>query len=84
MSKLNELAETTGNEPIEPEIVKNIEPIENSPFVLVQKGDDYFIAMGEYRLTEMASKEDTLKNLDNIYELTLKMIIAVLDREKKN
>lgn len=62
------------------------EPIENTPFTITGHDKEYFIRMGDYRLTEIKkTKLETWEELErNLWNIILKMIGAVLDRHEKD
>ncbi|AXH73777.1 MAG: hypothetical protein [Microviridae sp.] len=77
MTKAEELSAMTGNEVKENTQLANVEQVEGTPFTIVESEGNCFLALGKYRLTETGTKEDTLRQLENVYDITLKMIHIV-------
>lgn len=61
------------------------EKIEGTPFTIVGLNDKYFLAMGNYRLTELFStKEEAAVQLkENMWDVVMQIVIIVAEALKK-
>lgn len=59
--------------------LNSFEPIENTPFTLIKKEENYFLTMGDYRITEPTdTKEKTMEKLEKEKWMIIFSIIAVI------
>ena len=84
-----ETSSTSANQTDKKQSGKLIErhPLEGTPFTLVNQEEKYFLALGNYRITEYKDNEDELLNLvdsidNNMYELLFNCMAILIDKTK--
>lgn len=75
------LAETTGQEAIQPEQLLKVKPLEGTPFTIVQREHEYILTMGNKALTEPKNSEAELKEWMELQKWNLVTIIAYIVAE---
>ena len=76
MTKTQELQQLTGNDCIQPEELIKVEQVPNTPFKIVTRAGESFLAMGRFKLTHsFNTQEEVMQYLDeHKWEIVLTMI----------
>jgi len=75
MSKTIKLDNEVQNE-IKSDVLTEVEAIEGSPFSIVKIDDEYFLALGKYRLSELS--KDKKEVLDSVNDTSWERMLALM------